>query len=344
MAYALNDQLTGLLNKLKDHQDSASYYTNIIDVFYTVLICDSFDRMPNAEGKIKPLYHKKNKVRTEHLIEKLANAGTFYMNHHNTSQSLRAWKLYVKVSDSPLFDKHYKHYGYAAYLASSLAYGIKDYRQADYYADKALKDNTYARDAAEIKVECMRNMMRTHNDSLKYVIALLELHDKAPENNHYKSRLVEYFTLEGREKQLCQFIDDELRKYPQNKNLMNWKGEALMRSHDWMTAIDTFKKALEVDSLYTPVIYNIGICYASRSLEIKDSIDAEKRKLTDDETDSIRKMLALASVFLERSRRLDPSRNIVDWATPLYQVYYALNDKRSETLKGLIRIKDEKDN
>ena len=53
--------------------------------------------------------------------------------------------------------------------------------------------------------------------------------------------------------------------------------------------------------------------------------------------DSINALLEEGKVYLERAKELDPVRHTVDWAPPLYQIYYALNDKRAENIKKLIK-------
>ena len=38
-------------------------------------------------------------------------------------------------------------------------------------------------------------------------------------------------------------------------------------------------------------------------------------------------ILAEAKVYLEKSKELDPLREKVNWAYPLYQIYYSLGDE-----------------
>ena len=52
-----------------------------------------------------------------------------------------------------------------------------NYHTADHYADMALKENRTAKQAAEVKIQAMAHLMETPQDSTRYIVALLDLHD-----------------------------------------------------------------------------------------------------------------------------------------------------------------------
>lgn len=230
----------------------------------------------------------------------------------------------------------------SAIIAGEKALGQKKYALADHYADIALEDDSTAKRAAEIKIQSMGGMMKTKQDSAKYIIALLELHSKDRNNPIFFSLLMKYFSWPGREKEMRLFAQDELRADSSNFKAWLLKGETYMREQAWDCAIHDFQKAIDLDSTLTEAIYNIGICYSSKAIALKealekgDSADLE-RELSKDEVDSIKQVFMRSKEYLEKVSAMDPEYKVVDWRKALYQVYYVLEDKRATDVKKLLR-------
>ena len=206
---------------------------------------------------------------------------------------MHCYDLYLGTSNSRLFEGEQDSFrGQAAYYAALLAYGGHQYVRADSYADIAIRDTNFARDAAEIKVGCMREMMVTHNDSARYLIALLELHDKAPQNPTYFHMLLAWLLL----------------------------GEVKMKRQLWPQAVKAYKRAISLAPDDVGAIYNLGVCHSAMAQQM----------MTDDESevsDSCRALLETARQQLERVGALDPEQEQVEWVKPLYQVYFKLGDR-----------------
>ena len=229
------------------------------------------------------------------------------------------------------------HNGYEALLASRKAFENRQYNLANFYADKALHDTLTARQAAEIKISCMKELMKSKADSAQYLVALLQLHDMAPRNKLFLKQLIEFFTLPGHEQEMRQFATDEIRK--DSTNRLGWvlKGETFMRSGKWDEAIGHFRQAVAIDSSFVEAIYNIGICHCSKGVELKDSFLTGKKRLSAQEKKLVSEEFMQAKKALERVRSLDPRWAVVDWRKALYQIYYVLreNDKARE-VKALL--------
>ena len=176
--------------------------------------------------------------------------------------------------------------------------------------------------------------MKTEKDAVIYINSLLALHEKDRSNQNYVELIIQYYSDKGLADELAHFVDHELENSPRNKMLWALKGERHMQLHQWETAIDAFKCAIAQDSLFLPAIYNVGICYTSKAIQLSDKHKEDKDKV---QIDSINSLLEEGKVYLERAKELDPARHTVDWAPPLYQIYYALNDKRAENIKKLIK-------
>lgn len=338
-ARSLNRQVYVLLQQLDGKGDSSSYYSTVTAIVRAAVSCDAYDSKPDRKGRIKPKYRAENQKRVGPLLGKIVEAGLFDYQLKRNAKALNDFELYIESVRSPLFykpDSRETDIGRVAYYASLLAYGTKDYAKAERYADEALKDNTFAKDAAEIKVRCMKVNMKTETDSTKYLIALLELHDKAPENMNYFKMLMEYFSAPGHEGEMEQFASDEIRKDSTNKLAWVLKGETRMRRHSWDEAISAYKRVVRIDSVFVEALYNIGICYSSKAIETKDSL-AEAKTLSEENVQRVKGDFEEARTYLERVSMLDPQREQVDWTIPLYQVYYVLDDERAEQIKRLMK-------
>ena len=121
---------------------------------------------------------------------------------------------------------------------------------------------------------------------------------------------------------------------------MAWalKGEALMNNRDWDPAVEAYKKAIEIDPSFIQCIFNAGVCLNGKAIDLKDKLaDKNTGGLTKENAEKVKSILAEALSFLERSKELDPDREKVNWAYPLYQIYYSLGDKaKSDEMEKLV--------
>lgn len=323
-AAALNKQVDVLLARLKATRDTFTYYNMLQQAMEKALQCDLYDRMPNGKGKVALKFRHNNSKRLAPLRARLIDAGTYYYGLHRNEEALNVLKTYIDLSNSELFrgsEDLYK--GQVAYYLSLLYYGVKNYPEADHYADLALRDAEYAKEAAEVKVSCMKELRVTPNDSTRYVMALLELHDKAPGNATYMRLLLEQFSLPGHEREMEQFANDETRKYPQSKQAWALLGETKMRNKNWSEAEKAYSQAIRLDTTFVEAIYNTGICLSAQAQQALQVPGAKAEALPD----SIKRMLQDAQKNFELARRYDPQLKEVDWATPLYLVYKLLGEK-----------------
>jgi hypothetical protein len=338
-AKAINGQIDVLMQKLKAAVDSDCYYSTVMDVVKNAMLCDYYD----CKSRSNPKYRSMNAKRIIPVRAKIVEGGMYYYNHNNNARAMEAFELYIETADNAMFANENEDLDFVTYYASLLAYGTKEYKKAEHYADLALTQLNFAKDAAEIKINCMKKLMVTKNDSDKYVIALLELHDKAPENKGYFLMLMDYFTSPGHEKEVEQFANDEISK--DSTNALAWilKGETEMKMRHWDNAICFYKKAVAQDSSLVQAIYNIGICYRSKAIAMKDSLAGNRGRLSKLDMQNVKAVLAHSMMYLESAKDMDPDMKKVDWATPLYQIYSALSEKdKAEDMKLQLSKKEKK--
>lgn len=339
-AALLNKQVEVLLSQMDATRDTFSYYNMLEQTMKLALQCDRYDRTPNSKGKVALKFRHHNSKRLAPLMAKLIDAGMYYHGQHRNVEALDALKTYIDLSDSELFKGSKDLYkGQVAYYLSLLYYGAKNYPEADHYADMALQDAEYAKDAAEVKVSCMKELMVTPNDSTRYVMALLELHDKAPDNATYMRLLLEQFSLPGHEREMEQFANDETSKYPQSKQAWALFGETKMRKKNWNEAELAYDQAIRLDTTYVEAIYNKGICLSAQAQQAMQTSEVKAEALPD----SITQMLREAQNNFELARQYDPLLKEVDWASPLYLVYKLLGEQgKSEAIAPQVEKKKER--
>lgn len=339
-ARILARQVGQLIDHLQTAGDSGTYYVTLAKVMRVAMQCDRYDATPNARGKVKCKFRSNHRKALEPLCGQLVSGAHFFDALGQNQESLDCLTTYLAIGNSQLFNSYQlADAGWAAWKSAQLAYHEADYVLADRMADMALTDNDYAQLAAEVKIRCMRETMREPIDSARYLIALLELHDKAPENQGYFKMLMDYFLLHGHESDMESFAIDETNKDSTNKMAWAFLGEIKMKRKDWQSAIDAFRRATALDPDFVEAMYNLGICYSAK---VRSSVDAQAAALPD----TCRMMLTEARKCLETVRR-HPDNASLDWVKPLYQVYLLLeeNEKADELKPQLILGKNvEKDN
>ena len=335
-AEALNNQVSILLSRLSLTKDSTCYYSTVIDIVKATVACDFYDSKPDSHGRVKPKFRFENSRRVSPIRNCVVDAGMYYYSRRQNWDALQAFELYIETADKIIFVNTDQDLGLVTYYASLLAYGMKNYKKAEYYAGIALRNDNYAKDAAEIKINCMKDQLITKKDSDRYIIALLELHDKAPENRDYFLMLMDYFTSPGHEREVVQFANDEIKKDSGNTQAWVMKGEIEMKAKHWDDAICSFKRVMAIDSSFVQAIFNTGICYSSKAIAMKDSLADNKGRLSKLNLMNVRSVFTHSMIFFEKAKDLDPNMQLVDWADPLYQVYFVLGDNRkAEEMKLL---------
>lgn len=339
-ARVLAKQVSQLMSRLQAIGDSGTYYVTLAEVMKVAMQCDRYDAIPNARGKVKCKFRTDHRKTLEPLCSRLINGAQYFDASGQVNETIDCLTTYLAIGDSKLFDGYrLTDAGWAAWRAAQLAYDRAEFALADRMADVALNDKVYAPLAAEVKIRCMRETMREPVDSARYLIALLELHDKAPENQGYFKMLMDYFMIHGHEQEMESFAIDEANKDSTNKLAWAFLGEIKMKRKDWQSAIDAFGRATALDPDFVEALYNLGICFSAKA---QSFVVVPTAILPD----TCRLLLLEAQHCFERVRQ-HPDNTSLDWVKPLYQVYLMLgeNEKADELKPQLNLGKDvEEDN
>ena len=308
--------------------------------------CDEYDRQPNEKGKVKLKYRQANQQRLQNIRLNLINAGLYDYNHKNLEGALEKWILYLDSPTSELFtdfpavsDLSQDQYrSEIAYYAGLVAYQKKDYETAVKYATMAAQDPAKQAEANEIMLFSKKETLKNASDSLEYVNMLKDLRKANPDEERYFNLLMDYYTRGNDQKALAQWADEEIAQYGGNKMAWALKGEVQMNNREWDAAVESYKKAIELDPDFIQCIFNAGVSLNSKAIELKDQLaDKNTGGLTQANADKVKAILNEALPYLERAKELDPNREKVNWAYPLYQIYYATGDKeKSDEMEKLV--------
>lgn len=325
--------------------DKEAMYKSIITSLEAAIKCDEYDSQLDDKGKAKLKYRKANAERfhTQQGRIIVLLAGQELYNLKDNEGARKAYMLYVDSHDAPLFtgidlstDEYYTE---IAYYAGLLSYQVQDYDNAVKYAKIAATDPDKATDAGEIVLFSQKETCKNAADSLVYLQTLKDLHTQNPEADKYFNLLMDYYSKPGKEAELDAWILEETAISPNNKMVWAYKGQSEMNASKWDDAIASYQRAAEIDPDFVEVIFNAGACYNSKAIELKEQLaDKKTGGLTNENAAKVKEILTDAKTYMERARELDPNREKVNWAYPLYTIYYALgDDAKSAEMEKLIQ-------
>lgn len=345
-------QTAEMENKVKQQMvsyDTLAMNRSALEALKAALKCDEFDRQPNEKGKVKVRFRHANQPKMQQARLALINAGLYEYNHQNMDGALENWSLYLDSPADPFFtgmediaDVSKDQYrSEIAYYAGLVAYQKKDYVNAVKYATMAAQDPEKAADANEIMLFSKKETLKDKADSLQYLNMLKDLRKENPNEDRYFNLLMDYYTRANDQKALKAWAEEEIAANPQNKMAWALKGEAQMNDREWDNAVVSYLKAVEIDPTFVQCIFNAGVCLNSKAIDLKDELaDKNTGGLTRENAEKVKAILAEAKVYLEQSKELDPYREKVNWAYPLYQIYYSLgDDAKASEMEKLVNSK-----
>jgi Flp pilus assembly protein TadD len=326
--------------------DTLGMHNAAIGAIEAVMKCDEYDRQPNDKGKVKTRFHsKENQNKYLNVRLALINAGLYFYNKKDLDKAVKTWSMYIDSATDPFFEgaglENDQYRSEIAYYAGLAAYQKKDYVAAEKYAHVAAQDPAKTDEANEILLFSKKENMKTAADSAAYLAVVKDMHKQKPDESRYFNLLMEYYTRANDMKALEAWADEEIALNAENSMAWALKGEVQMNNRKWDDAVESYKKAIELDANFVQCIFNAGVCLNSKAIDMKDQLaDKKTGGLTKENADKVKAILQEALPYLERVKELDPSREKVNWAYPLYQIYYSLGDKaKSDEMEKLVNSK-----
>lgn len=333
MAKQLNKQLEVVIDKYVQVSDSLVMYRSVVDAIKLGQECDKYDAMPDITGQVKCQYRERNSLLLKAMRRLIIDAGLYFYKKNNKEEALNAFETYIYSADSPLFSlKHPEIDNFlneAIFYSAVIAYKLGDYTKTRKFSEMLIDKDEYARDAVELQVLCLKQEMQTKEDSIRYCNIVKSMHENDYDNDLYYSMLLEYYSSLKNDREYISFLQSEIGKSPKRIENYILLGDAYMKQNKWDEAISYYNEVLIRDTInIIPIYYNIGICYNSKAIAMKDSLTNEYGNIPKKYRHAIREYFVESVRFLTKVSYLDPERKKVDWAVPLYIAYYALSEKK----------------
>ena len=296
--------------------DTLGLGDGICDAIAAAIECNKYDQLPNAKGKVKPQFDKKNAERIWSVRNHLVNIGQDEARKGNNAGVLKYWGAFLDSSSAPLFAEmdHTQEQGFigqVAYFAGRYAFEAKDLDRANRYFDIAMQDPEQKKDALTFKLYAAGSNLKNREDSLRYVDQLKSLYENDPENDVILDKLFSVY--DGMKDKAAQtaLLDNHLAKYPNSFAALANKGMMAMAENNAEEGANWLRKAA-VASPENPVIYTyLGICLNALA---GSSEDAAKAKAYYQE----------AVTSFDKAKQLDPTKAQANWGYNRYQAYYGL--------------------
>jgi len=276
--------------------------------------CDKYDQLPNAKGKVKPLFSEKNKQRLWNQRANLVNIGQTAAQNGNSLGVLKYWGTFLDTDDATLFagcDKTAEkdYIGQVASYAARYAYQEGQIDRAMKYCDIAMQDEQMAKEALDLKLYMMKSGLKTREDSLQYVERLKAEYAKAPTNDNIMDNLYNMYVALKDNKAAAQVLDDRLAQDPNNFVALADKGMMAINDNDADKAVEYLKKATQVNPENAVVWTYLGACL---NVQASNTATAAQGK----------PIFKEAIDALDKAKQLDPDKTQANWGYNRYQAYY----------------------
>ncbi|MDO4160227.1 MAG: hypothetical protein Q4D41_07215 [Prevotellaceae bacterium] len=344
-AIVTSNQMAEQLKTKVEPYDTVGLYTAVLTSLEDGVKCDEFDNQPNEKGKVKPKFHKSNGDRLYAIRFHLINAGVYYQNVGNDNLAYKYLAAYVESSDYPLFAEQDKskdaNLTQIAYYASRYAYFEKEYDKAEKYADIALNDTAFAKDAMQLKLAVMQAQLKTHADSVNYVAKLKDIYAKDESNDMIFSTICSMYISMNDTEALNSTVAAKIAKDPNNFTALAMQGQVCMNEQKWDDAISSLNKALEQQPNNVAVIASIGNSYMYKAQDQAQKAVGTNGRIAPADEKAIIEVYNTAINYLERAKNLDTDNQFKSvWAYSLYTCCYrtlGADDPKTKEYEALTR-------
>ena len=298
----------------------------ICNAISNAIECNKYDQAPDAKGKVKPKFDKKNAERIWAVRPHLVNLGQDEAQKHNNAVALKFWGAFLDSASDPLFaeqnhEAEKPYVGQVAYFTGRYAYDAKDMERANKYLDIAMQDPEQKKDALNFKLYAMRSQLHTKADSLQFVDQLKALYAQDPENDVILDGLFNMY--DGMKDKAAQvaLLDNHLAKYPNSFAALADKGMMAMADNNATEGANWMRKAAQASPENAAIQTYLGICLNALGSESEDNA---KRKAYYEE----------AIQAFDKAKELDPNKAQANWGYNRYQAYYALYGEEDARTKA----------
>lgn len=306
-----------------------------INALNYALECDKYDVQPDAKGKVKPDFQKKNQDRLQNVRMGLLNQGFQYANDNKNQEVFDCLDPYLLSADAPLFKdleavKNDANKGAAAFYAGRAALQLeKNARAAEIFKIGVQDTAKQVHDLCfDLLIYTLGKTRVTKEDSVKYLNDMKDLYAQYPDNEQVYASYSDALNADGKEDIVLKLADEHLAKNPASALPHVYKAFIAQGKKDYDTAIAEWDKVPESTNNYVQFVYYRAVCKYNQAAEFNEkNSDIRTGRLSPDNDKKYRTMLENACKDFEKAQQLDPDQLNVKWGYLLKNVYHALGQE-----------------
>lgn len=313
---------------LKQKYDTAVYFNTVLDASRCAMLCDSVDVLPDAKGRVKPVYRKKNAAALLKYRPNVYAGGRFYLRRNNFKASLPFFSTYIDMLEHPLLKGNATLLGdtllkRASFYATVSAYNCGAYGEALKYVDMAIEgaEPRTRPNLQEYKVRCYEAL----GDSVNMLDAMYDGCESYPLHDYFFTHLIDYFDNEKQYDIGLELADTMLSRVQDIP--LYWYAKSLMYLHkeDWNNCVEMCDSTLRREPSHVDALRNKGIALLNVASEFAETAcyDMNKPQSRSDRR-KLMKLYSNAMPSFERLRGIVPDKPDM-WAPHLYRIYLQLN-------------------
>ena len=320
--------------------DEAMLYTYAYELGGDLEKCEEYDNVPDAKGKIKAKYKEFITMTYAQEFGQFYNAGAYFYGNEDYAKAYDLFKMFIDASDklykAEMMPKDTVNVPVAAYNMALSAMQMEDYEKVLTHVDLAMMNEQMAPSAFRYKTVAHLEL----GDTAAWLGFCKEGTKLFPDDAYFYQSLIQYYDTRNEKEQLDALADELIASDPNNALFIYLKGYIAHQNEQIDTAIDWYKKTLEVDPNYETALSNLGRCYLIKAQEYsaaQTSISVtDKKKLAKDK-EILNGYYNQALPLLERLRELQPEKHDL-WLGNLMNCYYNLN--KSNKVKELEKLQE----
>lgn len=173
--------------------------------------------------------------------------------------------------------------------------------------------------------------MKNYDKALENIKKIILLD---PSNADANTFMVQIYEIQGKKNESVKYIEDLVNKDPKNKLYRRQYGDILFQTEKIDEAIAQYRKALEIDANYEPVICNLAASLKNKVAKIQQKQQQEDRN----EPEEYQELLKESAANFEKCKQtMKDLTRVAEILGELYEIYFVLNDneKAMQSLKTL---------
>ena len=318
---------------LKQSSDTASLFKAARKMFLAYELLDSAEMRPDAKGRVKLNYRKKNSENLASYRPNLYAGGLYFVGKGAYADAYDMLDTYLQCSTQPLFtsqkyDINDVKSQTAAFWTVFSGFKLNNPTKALTYKDIALGSKEY-RERTQIYLAETYQLM---NDTTAYVDMLSKGFEEHPSSQFFFTRIIDHYNDLGRFDTALDIADKAVKSDPSNSLFLFGKSSALLnlgRYNECLVVCDTL---IARGDAQAEVYFNAGVSYVNMAVLL------EKELKTDAKTkNKIKSYYKMAQPYMEKFRQMAPDQQD-RWAPSLYNIYLKLNMGRQfEEINDLLK-------